>query len=289
MSDGILSRQIDLWTMIGCETELSKILPAVVSFMEAELPELAAAVFLCDARSGQLRLICASALPDEWVSRLAERPYTASAEPAMRAVANNEEVFVHDLAATAPASEETNDRGLAEIRRAWALPLREYSGSVLGALAVYGRKPGLPGMAERKALEAAAQIVAAALMAHRRKEFEIAHIEQLRRIYDNVNDVLFSVAIAPDGEYYFESANSRFFEATGADLGSGRGKTRFAGDPRAFLRRGDATLRACDSGAPNGSLGRDDSVPHGIEDGGSVRFAGARLGRPVHQAHRVRA
>lgn len=215
MSDGILSRQIDLWTMIGCETELSKILPAVVSFMEAELPELAAAVFLCDARSGQLRLICASALPDEWVSRLAERPYTASAEPAMRAVANNEEVFVHDLAATAPASEETNDRGLAEIRRAWALPLREYSGSVLGALAVYGRKPGLPGMAERKALEAAAQIVAAALMAHRRKEFEIAHIEQLRRIYDNVNDVLFSVAIAPDGEYYFESANSRFFEATG--------------------------------------------------------------------------
>ena len=215
MSDSILSRQIDLWKMIASETELSEILSAVASLMETELPGLVAAVFFCDAHSSHLRLICASGLPHEWASVLAERPYTASVEPAMRAVATSAEVFVHDLATTAFRSGETNDRAFAEIHCAWALPLREHSGAVLGALAVYGRKPGLPGVVERAVLDVAAQIVVAALMAHRRKEFEAAHIEQLRGIYNSVNDVLFSVAIAPDGEYYFESVNSRFFEATG--------------------------------------------------------------------------
>ena len=52
--------------------------------------------------------------------------------------------------------------------------------------------------------------------ARRRAEAALQEREaQLSLVYENVNDVLFVVAVAPDGDFRFSSVNRRFLEATG--------------------------------------------------------------------------
>ena len=203
--------------MIGARADLREVLAAVTRLVETELVGFHAAVFLLHERNSRLRLATSSTLPASFALQLESRPLTPTAEPSLAAVIRQEAVYVEDLGSALQNSTGETVAQLEGIRSAWAVPLME-GASCLGSLAVYGAGSGLPVKQQRQFLERYAGVTALAVQSSRTNASISAHEAELRCIYDNVTDVLFSVTVKANCEFLFESANLRFLEATGLSI-----------------------------------------------------------------------
>lgn len=85
----------------------------------------------------------------------------------------------------------------------------------VGALAVYGNEAKLPSPAQQRWLEKYAGIASLVLANARAAYAGNTREAEIRCVYDNVNDVLFSIRVTPQHEFHFQSANQRFLDATG--------------------------------------------------------------------------
>lgn len=195
----------------GTSAALREDLSALVGLLGGQLAGMHVAVFLLDEEAQRLRLAFSPTMPAAWHEILTDRPLVASDEPAMTAVARKEAAFVEDFSTLRASAHAQRQAGP---RAAWSVPLMRGGTHILGALAAYGETPGLPTEVQRTALEAAAQVATVAVGGIRAEQLLQDHETHLRRIYDDVHDVLFSIAVRRNHEFVFTAANRRFFETT---------------------------------------------------------------------------
>ena len=103
----------------------------------------------------------------------------------------------------------------AGIHAAQTMPLTSRSGTLLGMLTTYWRKPHDLSVNEIRALDILARL--AADLVERTQAEEVVRENQrlLTSIYDTVRDVIFDLAVEPNDQFRFVSVNSGFLRVTG--------------------------------------------------------------------------
>jgi predicted signal transduction protein with EAL and GGDEF domain len=142
---------------------LGTILDAVVELVEAELLDATCTVLLLDA-DGLLRLAAAPNLPVDLVLAHSEGVEPGDTSRSCgAAVHRRRPVLVADILVApewARSAERFADSG---VRACWSVPIFGVGGSVLGTLAVYRSKPGLPSGADVQRMAGYAGLVALAV------------------------------------------------------------------------------------------------------------------------------
>ena len=206
--------ELELWNMIGANADLRDIIASLIGFVEAQLTAFHAVVYLLHESDAHLRLAAPWALSSGSDSPLDRPPLSSFVDASLAAAIRAEGIFIEDLAAARTNVGDAPSSDAHGVRAAWAVPLMAGTSS-LGTMIVYGAQAGLPSGQQREFLDKCARIAALAACNNRRHVLLDAREYQLRCIYDNVSDVLFSIAVIGNREFRFESANRRFFEATG--------------------------------------------------------------------------
>jgi len=113
----------------------------------------------------------------------------------------------------------------AGIRAAQSLPLISRSAVLLGMVTTYWREPHELSATEVRSLDALARLAADFIERLRVEEARWENQQRLASIYDTVRDVIFHVAVGPEGEFRFVSVNAAFLRVTGLTQEMVVGKT----------------------------------------------------------------
>jgi PAS domain S-box-containing protein len=113
----------------------------------------------------------------------------------------------------------------AGIRAAQSLPLISRSAALLGMVTTYWREPHELSATEVRSLDVLARLAADFIERLRVEEARWENQQRLASIYDTVRDVIFHVAVEPEGEFRFVSVNAAFLRVTGLTQEMVVGKT----------------------------------------------------------------
>src|SRR5262249_32779449 len=104
---------------------------------------------------------------------------------------------------------------IAGIKAVQSTPLVSRAGSLVGMVSTHWREPHELDASELRALDVLARL-AADLIEHSRVEEVLQENQQrLTSIYNSVKDVIFQVAVEPEGQFRFVSVNAAFLKVTG--------------------------------------------------------------------------
>jgi PAS domain S-box-containing protein len=113
----------------------------------------------------------------------------------------------------------------AGIRGAQSVPLVSRSGALLGMVTTYWRRPHDLSARELGALDILARLAADVIERVRDEEVSRENQQRLASIYDTITDVIFHLAVEPDGQCRFVSVNAAFLRITGLNREAVVGKT----------------------------------------------------------------
>jgi PAS domain S-box-containing protein len=210
----LLAAQHRVLEMIGLGAPLGATLDALLGAVEEQSPGLIASILLLD-REGRLRHASAPRLSPGFRQAIDGGGIGEGEGSCGTAAHRGEPVFVADIAED-PLW--TKYRGPAEaegLRACWSTPIFDAERRVIGTFALYFREPGSPTPEHLALIDMATQTAAIAIGRKREEEAVRDSQQRLRSIYDTVGDVIFLVAVEPDGEFRFESVNQRFVTTTG--------------------------------------------------------------------------
>ena len=122
-------------------------------------------------------------------------------------------------------SEDLDAYLAAGISAAQSLPLISRSAALLGMVTVYWREPHELSERELRTLDILARIAADFIERSRAEEALRENEQRLASIYDTVRDVIFHVAVEPEGRFRFASVNAAFLVVTGLSREMVAGKT----------------------------------------------------------------
>jgi GAF domain-containing protein len=113
----------------------------------------------------------------------------------------------------------------AGIHAAQTFPLVSRSGVLLGMVTTYWRKPHELSVSELRALDVLARLAADLIERTQAEEALRENQQVLVSIYDTVKDVIFELAVEPEGQFRFVSVNAAFLRVTGLSREAVIGKT----------------------------------------------------------------
>ncbi len=113
----------------------------------------------------------------------------------------------------------------AGILAAETFPLVSRSGILLGMVSTYWRQPHELSESEQRALDILARLAADVIDRARVEETLWENQQRLTSIYDTVRDIIFHVAVEPDGQFRFVFVNAAFLRVTGLTLEKVVGRT----------------------------------------------------------------
>jgi PAS domain S-box-containing protein len=213
---------IQLIAAQGAQALYEQILDTAQSLVHADF----ASIQMFHPERGELRLLghhgfnAEAAKRWEWVS-----PSTRTT--CGRALRTGEMVLVPDVRTCEfmAGSEDLEGYLATGIRAAQSLPLISRPAALLGMVTTYWREPHQLSASESRALEALARLAAACIERSRLEEALRENQQRLASICDTVSDVLFHVAVEPEGRFRFVSVNAAFLRVTGLSREMVVGKT----------------------------------------------------------------
>ena len=122
-------------------------------------------------------------------------------------------------------TKEMETYAAAGIRSVQSAPLLSRSGAVLGMLSTHWRQPHELSISETRGLDILARLAAEVIERANADEALWENQQRLASIYDAVRDVIFRVAIEPNGELRFVSVNAALLRNTGMTREQMLGKT----------------------------------------------------------------
>jgi PAS domain S-box-containing protein len=187
----VMREQARLLEMVARGEPLVAVLEELVASMERLSGAMIGSVLLLDTESGRARHGAALSLPPAYwqaIDDLAIGPRAGSCGTAMFL---NETVVSEDIAAD-PLWESYREIALAHgLRACWAVPIRSHTGRVLGALAMYYRRPGLPPERDKMLVGIAAHLACLAIERdHAERALEPVRAEERARISREIHDEL---------------------------------------------------------------------------------------------------
>lgn len=165
---------------------------------------------------GELQLLCHCGFGPE-AARRWEWVGPSARTTCGRALRTGSAVFVPDVRTCEFMAESEDLEGYLAtgIRAGQSLPLHSRSTTLLGMVTLYWREPHEPSERELRALDVLARMAADWIERSRVEEALRANERRLASIYDTVRDVIFHVAVEPEGQFRFISVNAAFLRVTG--------------------------------------------------------------------------
>jgi PAS domain S-box-containing protein len=218
----VATRSVDV---SGAESPYEQILTAAMAILHADLASIQ--MFYPErGSSGELRLLsqrgftAEAAQPWEWIGPDSQ---TTCGE----ALRTGERVIVPDVRSCdfMAGSEDLQAFLDAGILAAQTFPLVSRSGVLLGMVSTYWHQPHEVSESEQRALDILARLAADVIDRARAEETLSENQKRLTSIYDTVRDLIFHLAVEPDGQFRFVSVNAAFLEVTGLTLEKVVGRT----------------------------------------------------------------
>jgi PAS domain S-box-containing protein len=214
-AEGLLLGQNRVLEMIAVGAPLPEILGALLRIVEEQSDEMLASILLLDREGRRLRHVAAPRLPPALLAGIDGAEIGEGAGSCGTAAHRGEMVVVEDIA-TDPLWKDYRALALEHgLRACWSTPIFDARRDVLGTFALYFRVPSRPGPEHLRVIEIATRTAAVAISRKREEDALRESRQRLISIYDTVGDVVFLLAVEPDGGFRFESVNQRFAAATG--------------------------------------------------------------------------
>ncbi|WP_283150507.1 diguanylate cyclase [Silvimonas soli] len=129
---------------LGQNASLSEVLDTMLRIINDYRPGMLSTVFLVADNGRELVGCAAPDLPVSWWHATARMPIVEGNGSAATAVLRSETVIAEDIA-THPCWAATRERALnARLRAAWAIPIKNGEGRILGVFSMYKREPAAP-------------------------------------------------------------------------------------------------------------------------------------------------
>jgi GAF domain-containing protein len=191
--------QREVLELIASGAPLAEQLEQIVLLIEAQAPNMLCSILLLDRERNTLHTGAAPHLPLDFVQAIEGASIGATAGSCGAAAFRNETIIVEDIA-THPFWADYRHLALPHgLRACWSTPILGVDKRVLGTFAMYYTQPRGPNPIEAHWVERAAHISAIAL--ERALAEKKAGLHSL--VHDLISDVLFYVAVEPDGRYRF--------------------------------------------------------------------------------------
>lgn len=167
--------------MIAQNRPLDDTLKTLVQVAQGQIEGGILCIVLLAPDGSHVQSCIAPSLPHSYIEALKQMSCEGYVGTSGNAMANNRVVVTPDIA-TDPAWESIRDLALKhDLRACWSHPIQAADGKVVGALAVYSRKPGSPGIEDLQLSKTATEVASMAIEHNR-------HHEALR--YQSRHDVL---------------------------------------------------------------------------------------------------
>lgn len=211
-----------LITAQGAQALYEHILDTAQSLVHADF----ASIQMFHPERGELRLLGHRGFNAEAVERW-EWVGPSTATTCGRALCTGARVVVTDVRTCEFMAGSEDLKGYLDvgIRAAQSLPLFSRSAALLGMVTTYWREPRELSASELRALDVLARLAADFIDRSRVEEALRENQKHLASIYDTVRDVLFHVAVEPQGQFRFVSVNAAFLRVTGLSRQMVVGKT----------------------------------------------------------------
>jgi len=181
--------------------------------MEAQASGMRGSVLLLED-GVRVRHGAAPHLPDSWI-RVVDGLEIGPKEGSCGTAAFTRKPAIASDIATDPRWVKYREAALAAgLRACWSVPFFSADGQVMGTFAQYYDRRRKPTAQELRNSKHAGHLAAIALQRHRNQIAIQESQHQLGLVYDHVADVLFELAVEPEG-YRFVSVNPAFLKATG--------------------------------------------------------------------------
>src|SRR5436190_4050876 len=201
--------------LISAGEPLPRVLNAITRLIEKQQAGMLCSILLLDAEHACLRHGAAPSLPPEFVRGIDGSRIGPHAGSCGTAAYLGQQVIVEDIASHPHWVEYRHLALPGGLRACWSTPIFSSKRDVLGTFAMYFREPRAPSADQIEWIERATHLAAVAIE-RERDVTALSTIEQQRRIiFDGINDVLFSVAVEPEGTFRFLVVNDSFLRSTG--------------------------------------------------------------------------
>ena len=195
---------------------LAAVLTDIIKAIEEDNPEVAGAILLLDADTRKLHLSAAPSLPPAYAQAHAILPVGPAGGICGAAVADCRRVLAENLPDHPLASEHADLFRQADLHTGWAEPILAANGAVIGALALYHRKPHTPAPAELQLAATTAGLAGLAIENSRNTE----RLRQLSRAVEHSPATI----VITDTQGCIVYANPKFTELTGYALSEALGQ-----------------------------------------------------------------
>jgi len=223
----LLAGQTRVFEMIARDAPLAQTLEELVRVVETEAPDLIASVLLLDEDGVHLRHGAAPSLPPSYISTIDGQPIGERAGSCGTAAYLKRPVLVVDIE-TDPLWEGYREAALAHgLRACWSVPIFDAAGNVLGAFALYFRKPTQPTLEHSSLVEMATHTAAIAIARARGEHQRALAVGKLRESEARFRGILESMTVgfvAMDHDFRFRYVNPRAAEILGLGADSMLGR-----------------------------------------------------------------
>src|SRR5262245_51645164 len=207
--------QRTLLERIAMGAPLEEMLASIVRLIEQQADDMMCSILLVDHARGCVHPGAAPSLPPSYTRALDGLPIGPEEGSCGAAAARAERVIVTDIA-THPYWRPYRELALSHgLRACWSSPILSTTREVLGTFAMYYRTTRAPGDAELAWVDVATHLASIAIMRDRAERALREREARLRLLHTNVHDVIFFIAVEPDGVFRFVSVNPSFLRATG--------------------------------------------------------------------------
>jgi PAS domain S-box-containing protein len=166
LSEELNKTQSEVLEMITRGEPLLKTMDVMLRKIEAQLPEMLCSILLLDADGLRVRHGAAPSLPPDYIKGIDGQPIGPCAGSCGTAAYRGEAVYVSDIA-TDPLWVDYRELALAHgLRACWSTPIFNAQRKVLGTLAIYYRKTGLPTEQHRQLVAVATHTAAICINKH---------------------------------------------------------------------------------------------------------------------------
>ncbi|MFT3905547.1 MAG: EAL domain-containing protein [Steroidobacteraceae bacterium] len=196
-AERIAACEREVFQQLAGNAALSEVLGAVVQMVESPTHQLIAGISLLAVEGQSFNEAIGANLPPRLRAVESRTLIDMRNGSAAAAVYMGSEVLVADLGQDA-YWQRRRDLGLQEnLRSAWAVPIKDGSGRIYGALCVYGRQVGMPADRDLELMRHAARLAGIAIQRRRSEEALRDSEAKFRGLYESVLEGVYQCA--PDG------------------------------------------------------------------------------------------
>jgi len=193
-ADAVAAGERRIFEKIAANAPLTAALEAICEVIERALPNGSCAISLLDQERQSLSFGVAPSLPRRFVAAMDFAPVGIRYGSCSAAVYLGRAVTVADIDADALWEFRREAARAAELRAAWSLPITASDGHVVGTLAVYRRKPGVPQSRDHELLSRMAQIAGIAIERRAAEDALRRSESQFRGLFENVMEGVYQTS-----------------------------------------------------------------------------------------------